>query len=146
MKVMKSWSEVPVEQYDDLKKRLLQAIINYASGPKIVLNRLCIALSAFILNTTPKHWPGAIPELLSTFQPANMPSIPPDKALWILLEVLTVIPEEGNTPWFLNTFTAGDEHARHAKVARRAVDEGARHMTAAFILPQCELSSCLGRL
>ncbi|XP_046679331.1 importin-13 [Homalodisca vitripennis] len=94
MKVMKSWSEVPVEQYDDLKKRLLQAIINYASGPKIVLNRLCIALSAFILNTTPKHWPGAIPELLSTFQPANMPSIPPDKALWILLEVLTVIPEE----------------------------------------------------
>jgi hypothetical protein len=45
MKVMKNWSEVPVEQYDDLKKRLLQVIINYSSGPKIVLNRLCIAVS-----------------------------------------------------------------------------------------------------
>ncbi|XP_054276108.1 importin-13 [Macrosteles quadrilineatus] len=94
MKVMKNWSEVPVEQYEDLKKRLLQAIINYATGPKIVLNRLCIALSAFILHTTPKYWPGAIPELLGTLQPTNLPSVPPDKALWILLEVLTVIPEE----------------------------------------------------
>lgn len=51
-------------------------------------------LSAFILRTTPKHWPNAIPELLFAFQPAQVPSIPPDKALWILLEVLTVIPEE----------------------------------------------------
>ncbi|KAG8300725.1 hypothetical protein J6590_070265 [Homalodisca vitripennis] len=41
----------------------------------------------------------------------------------------------------LNTFTAGDEHARHAKMARGAVDERARHTAAAFILPQCELSS-----
>lgn len=53
MKVMKNWSEVPIEHYNDLKKRLLQAIVNYATGPKIVLNRLCIAVSAF--KTILKH-------------------------------------------------------------------------------------------
>ncbi|KAG8322054.1 hypothetical protein J6590_031318 [Homalodisca vitripennis] len=45
-----------------------------------------------------------------------------------------------------NTFTAVDEHARHAKMVCRAVDEQARYTAAAFILPQCELSSCPGRL
>lgn len=94
MKIMKNWSEVPPEQYDALKKQLLQAVVSYAVGPKIVLNRLCIALSAYILQTCPSHWPAAIPELLSMFQPSNLPSIPPDKTVWILLEVLTVIPEE----------------------------------------------------
>lgn len=48
MKIMKNWCEVPVEQYETLKKQILQAIINYALGPKIVLNRLCIAVSIFL--------------------------------------------------------------------------------------------------
>lgn len=45
MKLMKYWNEVPEEHYELLKKRILEAIINYAMGPKIVLNRLCIAVS-----------------------------------------------------------------------------------------------------
>lgn len=53
-----------------------------------------LQLSAYILQTCPSHWPAAIPELLSMFQPSNLPSVPPDKTVWILLEVLTVIPEE----------------------------------------------------
>lgn len=45
MKLMKYWNEVPEDHYEPLKKRILEAIINYAMGPKIVLNRLCIAVS-----------------------------------------------------------------------------------------------------
>lgn len=42
---MKYWIEVPEDHYELLKKRILEAIISYAMGPKIVLNRLCIAVS-----------------------------------------------------------------------------------------------------
>jgi hypothetical protein len=44
-KLVKSWHQVPPEQYASLKKQLLEAIASYSSGPKIVLNRLCIAVS-----------------------------------------------------------------------------------------------------
>lgn len=42
---MKHWNEVPEDHYELLKKRILEAIISYAMGPKIVLNRLCITVS-----------------------------------------------------------------------------------------------------
>ncbi|XP_068084761.1 importin-13 [Anabrus simplex] len=93
-KVVKWWKEVPVDQYPTLKKQLLEAIASHCLGPKIVLNRLCIALSAYVLQTIPVHWPNAINELLATLQPSNLPSVPPERTAWILLEILTVLPEE----------------------------------------------------
>lgn len=45
MKLMKYWNEVPQDHYELLKKHILEAIVKYAMGPKIVLNRLCIAVS-----------------------------------------------------------------------------------------------------
>lgn len=44
-KLVKSWHQVPPEEYGSLKKQLLEAIASYCVGPKIVLNRLCIAVS-----------------------------------------------------------------------------------------------------
>jgi hypothetical protein len=51
-------------------------------------------LSAYVLHTIPLHWPNAVPELLATFQPHNLPAIPSERTAWILLEILTVLPEE----------------------------------------------------
>ncbi|KAG8242211.1 hypothetical protein J6590_070551 [Homalodisca vitripennis] len=48
--------------------------------------------------------------------------------------------------YLINTFTAGDEHAHHAKWRAERWTIDAWHTAAAFILPQCELSSCPGRL
>ncbi|XP_060533437.1 importin-13 [Cylas formicarius] len=93
-KLMKYWNEVPEDHYEPLKKRILEAIIGYAMGPKIVLNRLCIALSAYIIHTIPTHWPKAFEELVSSFQPQHLPNVEPERVIWILLEILTVIPEE----------------------------------------------------
>ncbi|KAJ9589083.1 hypothetical protein L9F63_017628 [Diploptera punctata] len=93
-KLVKSWDQVPPDQYQTLKKQILEAIASYSLGPKIVLNRLCIALSAYVLHTLPLHWPNAVPELLATLQPSNLPTIPPERTAWILLEILTVLPEE----------------------------------------------------
>jgi len=35
-----------------------------------------------------------VPELMATLQPSNLPDIPPERTAWILLEILTVLPEE----------------------------------------------------
>lgn len=93
-KLMKHWNEIPEDHYEILKKRILDYIISYANGPKIVLNRLCIALSAYIIHTIPNHWPEAFEELVSSFQPQYLPNVEPERVIWILLEILTVIPEE----------------------------------------------------
>lgn len=44
-KLLKHWNEVPNDHYEQLKKKILENIINYAMGPKIILNRLCITVS-----------------------------------------------------------------------------------------------------
>ncbi|XP_030761642.1 importin-13 [Sitophilus oryzae] len=93
-KLMKYWNEVPEDHYESLKKRILDAIISYAMGQKIVLNRLCIAFSAYVIHTIPTHWPNAFEEIVSSFQPHNLPTIESERVIWILLEILTVIPEE----------------------------------------------------
>ncbi|CAH1099739.1 unnamed protein product [Psylliodes chrysocephalus] len=93
-KLMKHWNEIPEDHYELLKKRILDSIINYAMGPKIILNRLCITLSAYIIHTVPTHWPKAFEELVSSFQPQYLPNVEPERVIWILLEILTVIPEE----------------------------------------------------
>lgn len=48
-KLVKSWSEVPKENYEELKQKLLESIITFGRGPKIVLNRLCISVNLLSL-------------------------------------------------------------------------------------------------
>ncbi|XP_018334256.1 importin-13 isoform X2 [Agrilus planipennis] len=93
-KLLRYWYEIPEDQYISLRKRILESIVQFANGPKIVLNRLCITLSAYIIHTIPTHWPNAFEELVSSFQPNFFPNIEPERVIWILLEILTVIPEE----------------------------------------------------
>lgn len=45
-KLLKDWSEIPVQEYDTLKSKLLEAVVYFKDGPKVVLNRLCISVSA----------------------------------------------------------------------------------------------------
>ncbi|XP_050672177.1 importin-13 isoform X2 [Leptidea sinapis] len=84
-KILRCWYELPPESYDELKNKILQAIITFMHGPKIVSNRLCISLAAFILQQ------GTI-DLVGTLTPLSSE----DKS-YLLLEVLTVIPEEYNS-------------------------------------------------
>ncbi|XP_068630418.1 importin-13 [Battus philenor] len=84
-KILRCWNEVPAESYDELKEKILQAVTSYSKGPKIVTNRLCISLAAVILQL------GAV-DLVSTLRPlSNVENTS------LLLEVLTVIPEEYNS-------------------------------------------------
>lgn len=92
-KLMKHWNEVPPESREELKQKILESIVRFAGGPKIVLNRLCISLGAYIVHML-DEWPCAIEEVINTFQNQRIPNISPDVQLWIMLEVLQAIPEE----------------------------------------------------
>lgn len=47
-----------------------------------------------MIHTISNYWPNAFEELVSSFQPQNLPNIESERVIWILLEILTVIPEE----------------------------------------------------
>ncbi|XP_047020065.1 importin-13 [Helicoverpa zea] len=84
-KILRCWNEVPPESYEELKDKLLQAVFTYSKGPKIVTNRLCISLAAFILQQ------GTV-DLATILRPLSTV-----ENTTLLLEVLTVIPEEYNS-------------------------------------------------
>lgn len=75
VKISRYWNEVPAEQYDGLRNKLLQKIIEFGSGPKIVLTRLCVAVSSLILHMTPEHWPDPLLTLIQTFQGDGIPNL-----------------------------------------------------------------------
>ncbi|XP_014250875.1 importin-13 [Cimex lectularius] len=94
LKIVNNWAEVTEDEYETMKGNILQAIIAYSSGPKIVLNRLCSALAVFLLKVTPQYWKNSIEDIYNIFRPENLPNISQERSVWILLEVLSVIPNE----------------------------------------------------
>lgn len=94
VKVSRCWSELSTEQYPSLRKRLMELITSY-QGPKIVLTRICVAVSGLVIHSVPDHWPQPITDLISLFQPQL--STGQVRPLTLLLELLTVIPEEFST-------------------------------------------------
>ena len=41
----------------------------FPQGPKIVLTRICVAVSGLVIHSVPEHWPQPINDLISMFQP-----------------------------------------------------------------------------
>lgn len=93
VKINRFWTEIPPEQYESLRSNLLEQIINFRAGPKLILTRLCIALSSFTLHSMPDVWKDPIPSLISIFQDEQSP-LDFAQRCNVLLEVLTVLPEE----------------------------------------------------
>lgn len=124
LKLVKYWPELPREQRPALREKLMSTIMTFSSGPKIVLSRLCIVVSIFYLRHTsnvplvsaveldlvifyqmatmalqmlPEDWPNAVEEIMEHLISSRQTQISPDRALWILLETLTVLAEETQT-------------------------------------------------
>ncbi|KAK7495094.1 hypothetical protein BaRGS_00013734 [Batillaria attramentaria] len=131
VKIARFWSELPPEQYHTLKEQLIDRIAQFAKGPRIVLTRLCIALSSLVLHLTPDHWPDAIQSLISLFQQEN-PNLDSTQRCHLLLEILTVLPEE--------FFSTNLTHQRRA-ILRHELAKALPHV---MWLLQSLLSSNLG--
>ncbi|KAL5016362.1 hypothetical protein ScPMuIL_005951 [Solemya velum] len=74
VKISRYWGEVPADQYDSLKSKLLEKIITFATGPKMVLTRLCVSLASLALHMMTEHWANPVQTLIGTFQ-SDMPNI-----------------------------------------------------------------------
>ncbi|XP_066548445.1 importin-13 [Amia ocellicauda] len=95
-KISRYWCDIPVEQYDSLKTQLFSQIARFASGSKIVLTRLCVALASLALNMMPEAWPAAVSEMVRVFQEEGG-GVDGRARCLALLELLTVLPEEFQT-------------------------------------------------
>ncbi|KAF7690146.1 hypothetical protein HF521_011950 [Silurus meridionalis] len=96
IKISRYWGDIPAEQYDTLRSQLFSQIALFASGSKIVLTRLCVALASLALNTMPEAWPGAVTEMVQVFQEEGS-TVDGRARCLALLELLTVLPEEFQT-------------------------------------------------
>ncbi|GIX84233.1 importin-13 [Caerostris extrusa] len=96
-KVSKQWSELPADHYGPLRDSLLKVLFTYITGPKVILTRLCIAMSSYVIQTIDTFWPSAISDLISALQPQNIPNASPQQVANVLLQLLTILPEEFHT-------------------------------------------------
>ncbi|CAH1395384.1 unnamed protein product [Nezara viridula] len=154
LKIMKNWNQVPPDQYENLKNKLLQTIVQYSIGPDLILNRLCIALSALLIQMTPRYWKDSIGDLLTMFRPENLPSVSPQRVIWILFEVLTFIPEEFQSMLLSSTHRTyvRNELEKHSEkvislinsaLGSEEVREAAAKAAAAWLQFGVSLPSCL---
>ncbi|XP_072853617.2 importin-13 isoform X3 [Pogona vitticeps] len=96
IKISRYWNDIPADQYESLKSQLFSHITRFASGSKIVLTRLCVALASLALNMMPEAWPCAVADMVRMFQ-AEDSNIDGRARCLALLELLTVLPEEFQT-------------------------------------------------
>uniref|UniRef100_A0A6I8S4L0 Importin-13 n=1 Tax=Xenopus tropicalis TaxID=8364 RepID=A0A6I8S4L0_XENTR len=96
IKISRYWGDIPAEQYESLKSQLFAQISVFASGSKIVLTRLCVALASLALNMMPDTWPHAVSDMVRVFQKEDGQTDGGSRCL-ALLELLTVLPEEFQT-------------------------------------------------
>ncbi|XP_076054811.1 importin-13-like protein cdm isoform X2 [Oratosquilla oratoria] len=96
MKVSRYWNELPREQYEPLRNKILSLIAQFNTS-KVVLNRLIKSLGAYVIHTIQVEWTTAIQDIINMFNPETVSGIEPSTALNLLFNILTIIPEELET-------------------------------------------------
>uniref|UniRef100_A0A8C5BZ04 Importin-13 n=1 Tax=Gadus morhua TaxID=8049 RepID=A0A8C5BZ04_GADMO len=92
-KISHHWADLQPDQHPGLRTQLLSHVLRFSSGPRMVLTRLCVALASLALNLVPQAWPKPVADLVRG--PQEGPQEPPPHArCLVLLELLTVLPEE----------------------------------------------------
>ncbi|XP_055641378.1 importin-13 [Toxorhynchites rutilus septentrionalis] len=94
-KLTKHWAEVPKEAHNEFKQKILECIVVFGNGPRIVLSQLCISLSVFIVHML-EH-PMVIEEFTNMFLNEQLGTLSKNTQLEILLSVLEGIPHEVDT-------------------------------------------------
>lgn len=82
--------QLPIEAQLALKDTLLDALVLYAQGPRVVQTQLCLALAGLALQIPESHWGSVVPGMIERFGGS------PD-TVGVLLEFLSVLPEEVST-------------------------------------------------
>ncbi|GAA6059173.1 hypothetical protein JCM10212_005518 [Sporobolomyces blumeae] len=95
MKISYDLEQLPAEQLLPLRDSLLTALRNFASGPRVILTQLCIALADLALQMTAEQWNDPTASMIDMFgkEPAMAAA---------LLEFLQVEAEEFSSNYKIN--------------------------------------------
>ncbi|XP_058447120.1 importin-13 [Malaya genurostris] len=94
-KLTKHWAEVPKEAHNEFRQKLLESIVMFGNGPKIVLSQLCISLSVFIVHML--QLPTVIEDVTNMFLNEQLGTLSKNTQLEILMSVLEGIPDEAES-------------------------------------------------
>ena len=53
---------------DELRQNILEVVFHYAPGPRIVLTRVCVALSALVIHLVTDYWETAVSDIIETLR------------------------------------------------------------------------------
>jgi transportin-3 len=90
LQISYDFDTLPEPQLLPLRDSLLTALRNFASGPRVILTQICIALADIALQLTPQQWNDPVASMIEQFGKE------PDMAA-ALLEFLQVLAEEFNS-------------------------------------------------
>ncbi|XP_055593351.1 importin-13 [Uranotaenia lowii] len=94
-KLTKHWAEIPKEAHVEFKQKLLESIVLFGNGPKIVLSQLCISLSVFIVHMLEHQT--VIEDVTNMFLNDQLGNLSKNTQLEILMSVLEGIPDEADS-------------------------------------------------
>ena len=97
-KINGSWNDIPEADIPVLRERIFELLFRFCSADdrKIVLTRICVALSTFIFKCAVKNlWPSALSNVIEKLKSGDGQSNASEEQRCLaLLEILTVLPEE----------------------------------------------------
>nr|XP_002128195.1 importin-13-like [Ciona intestinalis] len=96
-KISGAWKDVGEDDVEVLKDKLFEQLFRFAVSldKKIILTRLCVAFSAFVFNCANQQlWINAIHDVIERVKEETKVILSNDQRCLILLEILTVLPEE----------------------------------------------------
>ena len=51
-----------------MRQNILEVVFHYAPGPRIVLTRVCVALSALVIHLVTDYWETAVKDIIDTLR------------------------------------------------------------------------------
>ncbi|TPX50299.1 hypothetical protein SeMB42_g02293 [Synchytrium endobioticum] len=99
-KIAQDWESLAQEDAKALRNELLSQTIRASQGPRFVLRKLCVALSAYAIRSCTLHWPECIQSACLHFSTLVQKSSDPNTQVAlqnVLIEWLTVLPEEASS-------------------------------------------------
>ncbi|KAF9974959.1 hypothetical protein BGZ73_001547 [Actinomortierella ambigua] len=91
VKISRDWQTIPEDRIEWMRGELMRWMVRFAGGPAFIRTKLCLALTAYALQAVPTYWPNFVHAFYNDLRSSQ---IPQDAMESILIEFLTVLPEE----------------------------------------------------
>lgn len=101
VKLTKYHFELDNNSYRQLWMKIIENLIAYMESAEfnLITTKLISCLAVCIVQNIDNEWNNALQDLWNLFQPEKLSNIPSTRVIHVLLEILSVIPDELNHPY-----------------------------------------------